>query len=113
MSHRFIALDVAFQLAASVRPLLDSLRRIDRNLEDQLRRATASVVLNLAEGDGKSSLRDQARYFEIARGSCREARAALKLAAIWGYIDDTQVAALDTLADRLCALLSRLIQRVA
>ncbi len=111
MSHRFIALDVAFQLAASVRPLLDTLRRRDRSLEDQLRRAVASTVLNISEGDGKSSLRDQARFFEIARGSCREARAALKLAAIWGYIDERQTADLDAIADRVCALLSKLIAR--
>ena len=111
MSHRFIALDVAFQLAASIRPVLDSLRRKDRSLEDQLRRATAAVILNLAEGDGKSSLRDQARFFEIARGSCRECRAALRLAAIWRYIDERQTAELDALADRVCALLSKLIAR--
>ena len=113
MSHRFIALDVAYQLAGSVRPLLDTLRRKDRSLEDQLRRATASTVLNISEGDGKSSLRDQARFFEIARGSCREARAALKLAAIWGYLDDRHTAELDALADRVCALLSRLIARAS
>ncbi|MBI3071357.1 MAG: four helix bundle protein [Deltaproteobacteria bacterium] len=107
--HHFIAYDVAFQLAASVRPLLDSLRRKDRSLEDQLRRAIASIVLNISEGDGKSSLRDQARFFEIARGSCREARAALRLAAIWGYIDELTVAENDAIADRVCALLSRLI----
>ncbi|MBI3071529.1 MAG: four helix bundle protein [Deltaproteobacteria bacterium] len=113
MSHRFIAYDVALKFAASVRPLLDSLRRKDRSLEDQLRRAVASVVLNISEGDGKSSLRDQARYFEIARGSCREARAALKLAAIWRYIDEPTVADLDALADRVCALLSKLISRAS
>jgi four helix bundle protein len=50
-------------------------------------------------------------FFEIARGSCREARAALKLAAIWGYVDETTVAALDSLGDRVCALLSKLISR--
>ncbi|MBI3072716.1 MAG: four helix bundle protein [Deltaproteobacteria bacterium] len=113
MSHRFIAYDVAFQFASRVRPVLDSLRRKDRSLEDQLRRATASIVLNISEGDGKSSLRDQARFFEIARGSCREARAALKLAAIWGYVDEPTVAELDAIADRVCALLSKLIARAA
>jgi four helix bundle protein len=111
--HHFIALDVAFEFAARMRPVLDSLRRKDRSLEDQLRRAIASTVLNISEGDGKSSLRDQARYFEIARGSCREARAALKLAAIWGYVDEQQVAELDAIADRVCALLSRLIARAS
>ena len=113
MSHRFIALDVAFEFAHRLAPVLIALRRKDRSLEDQLRRATASTVLNISEGNGKSSLRDQARYFEIARGSCREARAALKLAGVWRYIDDAQIAELDALADRVCALLSKLIARAA
>ncbi|MBI3072287.1 MAG: four helix bundle protein [Deltaproteobacteria bacterium] len=111
--HHFIALDVAFEFATAVRPALDVIRRKDRSLEDQLHRAVASCVLNISEGDGKSSLRDQARYFEIARGSCREARAALKLAAIWGYLDETTVAEHDALGDRVCALLSKLIARAA
>ncbi|MBI3071697.1 MAG: four helix bundle protein [Deltaproteobacteria bacterium] len=111
MSHHFIALDVAFEFAHQLAPVLITLRRRDRNLEDQLRRATASVVLNISEGDGKSSLRDQARFFEIARGSCREARAALRLAAMWGHGDEPAVAELDALADRVCALLSKLIAR--
>ena len=111
MVHRFIAYDIAFEFASRVRPVLAPLRRRDRSLEDQLRRATASTVLNISEGDGKSSLRDQARFFEIARGSCREARAALKLAAIWGYVDGATVSELDALADRVCALLSKLIAR--
>ena len=109
--HRFIALDVAFEFAHRLAPVLVALRRKDRSLEDQLRRATASVVLNIAEGNGKSSLRDQARYFEIARGSCRESRAAMRLAAIWGYVDEVTVTELDALGDRVCALLSKLISR--
>ena len=109
--HHFIALDVAFEFARQLAPVLLALRRKDRALEDQLRRAAASTVLNISEGDGKSSLRDQARFFEIARGSCREARAALRLAATWGYIDGANVVELDALADRVCALLSKLIQR--
>ncbi|MBI3072080.1 MAG: four helix bundle protein [Deltaproteobacteria bacterium] len=111
MSHRFIAFDVAFEFAHQLAPVLLHLRRKDRSLEDQLRRAVASVVLNISEGDGKSSLRDQGRYFEIARGSCREARAALRLAAVWGYVDKEMVAELDAIANRVCALLSKLISR--
>jgi four helix bundle protein len=109
--HRFIAYDVALELASGLRPTLDALRRKDRSLEDQLRRAVASVVLNISEGDGKSSLKDQARFFEIARGSCREARAAMQLAATWGYLGDAEVTPIDALADRVCALLTKLAQR--
>lgn len=46
-----------------------------RSLADQLYRAIGSVAANLAEGYSKSSHRDQARFYEYALGSAREARA--------------------------------------
>jgi four helix bundle protein len=44
---------------------------------DQLDRASTSISLNIAEGNGKSLPRDRSRYFEIARGSALECAAAL------------------------------------
>jgi four helix bundle protein len=44
---------------------------------DQLDRASTSVVLNLAEGNGKRSYPDRCRYFDIARGSGVECAACL------------------------------------
>lgn len=44
---------------------------------DQLDRASTSVVLNLAEGNGKRSHPDRCRYFDIARGSGVECAACL------------------------------------
>jgi four helix bundle protein len=43
-------------------------------LADQLYRATGSVSGNIAEGYGRQSGKDQARYYEYALGSAREAR---------------------------------------
>lgn len=45
-------------------------RRID--LRDQLRRASASVALNIAEGAGEFSPGDKARFYRIARRSAAE-----------------------------------------
>lgn len=45
--------------------------------KDQLDRASTSVVLNLAEGNGKRSHPDRCRYFDIARGSGVECAACL------------------------------------
>ncbi len=53
---------------------------LPRHLKDQLNRAASSVVLNLAEGSGRSSLDDQKRFFVIAMGSIRESQAILALA---------------------------------
>ncbi|MBM4319033.1 MAG: four helix bundle protein, partial [Deltaproteobacteria bacterium] len=39
------------------------------DLRDQLRRASISTPVNIAEGSGKTKEPDQQRYYAIARGS--------------------------------------------
>jgi four helix bundle protein len=46
-------------------------------VSDQLDRASTSVPLNLAEGNGKYTAPDRCRYFENARGSALECAACL------------------------------------
>jgi four helix bundle protein len=56
-------------------------------LVDQLRRAMASAVLNLSEGNGKrSSSVERRRFFEISMGSIAEVGAGLDLAFAFGLI---------------------------
>src|SRR5260370_41934671 len=45
--------------------------------KDQLDRASTSIPLNIAEGNGKFSARDRARFLEMARGSALECAACL------------------------------------
>ncbi|MBN1954980.1 MAG: four helix bundle protein [Anaerolineae bacterium] len=45
-----------------------------RSLADQLYRALGSIGANIAEGYSRRSRRDQARFYEYALGSAREAR---------------------------------------
>jgi len=44
---------------------------------DQFERASDSIALNIAEGNGKYSGKDRCRYFDIAKGSCLESAACL------------------------------------
>lgn len=57
-------------------------------LTSQIRRASISVVSNIAEGSSRSSLKDQVRFLEIAYGSLMETYAQLIMASELGYLDD-------------------------
>ena len=47
------------------------------NIIDQIDRAAISVVLNIAEGNGKHSSKEHKRYIETAKSSALECAAAL------------------------------------
>ena len=53
--------------------------RVGATLRDQLDRASVSVVLCIAEGAGRRTLRDKAQLYTIARGSANECGAILGL----------------------------------
>jgi four helix bundle protein len=56
-------------------------------LADQLKRASLSIPLNIAEGYGKSGVRERARFYDIARGSAHECGAILDSTRVLGLID--------------------------
>src|SRR3954469_24357356 len=61
--------------------------------KDQLDRASTSVVLNTAEGNGKRSHPDRCRYFDIARGSALECAACLDVLVARGKLGAQNTAA--------------------
>jgi four helix bundle protein len=59
--------------------------------KDQLDRASTSIPLNIAEGNGKFSARDRARFFEVARGSALECAACLDVLFVRKLASEEQV----------------------
>ena len=100
----FIALAVSIEVIKSLRKPVAQLARKDTDLADQVRRAASSAALNVAEGSKRSG-RDQSYHYRIAAGSCAEVRAALEVANGWGYLDGTDLQAVEALLDRQAALL--------
>ena len=55
-------------------------------LTSQIKRAVISIVLNIAEGSGKNSKKDFAKFISQSIGSLLEVKACLILAGKLGYI---------------------------
>lgn len=53
----------------------------------QLDRASTSIALNLAEGNGKHKPADRCRYFDTARGSAFECAACLDVLVAKQFVD--------------------------
>jgi four helix bundle protein len=68
----------AIALLAWLSELLESLGRVG-DVRDQLDRASNSIALNIAEGNGKFSLRDRCKFFDNAHASALECAAGLDI----------------------------------
>jgi four helix bundle protein len=60
---------------------------LHRHARDQWLRAAQSIPLNIAEGNGKRSLKDRARSLDIARGSALECAAIQDVLVVSGGLD--------------------------
>ena len=76
-------------------------------LADQLRRASSSILLNFAEGYGKSSSKDARRFFIIARGSTNEVAAILDVAQDFGVVEAQTVREGKEQCDHIARMLTR------
>jgi four helix bundle protein len=103
----FQVLDVAIAAIRCLRPLVATIRRCDRDLGEQVRRAASSVALNIAEGNRNEGGLRLSR-FSTAAGSTAEVRAALRVAVAWGYVAAEEITTADGLLDRVAAMLHRL-----
>jgi four helix bundle protein len=74
--------------------------------KDQLDRASTSIPLNIAEGNGKFSTRDRARFFEMARGSALECAACLDVLFVRNLASEEQVV---TAKERLARIVQMLV----
>jgi|GEM_PF-749457 len=82
---------VAIQCCAEVGTIASQVSRKDPALADQMRRAMASVALNISEGCGSQGKNRNARYFN-ALGSAREIGTALEVAVAFGYVRSVDAA---------------------
>jgi four helix bundle protein len=84
-----------------------------RHLEE----SSASIALNIAEGNGKRSTADRVRYLEIARGSALECAACLDVLVVRHCLPDDAAnhgkATLVRIVSTVTKLIERLLERAS
>jgi four helix bundle protein len=79
--------------------------------KDQLDRASTSIPLNIAEGNGKFSTVDRARFLEIARGSALECAACLDVLAVRKLINAERILPAKEQLVRIINMLMSMLKR--
>jgi len=82
------------------------LNGVNRPARDQWLRASQSIPLNIAEGNGKTADADRRRYFEIARGSALECAAIQDVLVVGKALDKTESRSRKDELDRMAAMLN-------
>ncbi len=88
-----------------------TLNGLHRHARDQWIRAAQSIPLNIAEGNGKQSLKDKSRFFEISRGSALECAAIQDVLRVCDAMDDESDHRGKSDLKRVVSMLTGLIQR--
>ena len=99
---------LSIQYVAWVFTQAKALHGVHRSARDQWLRASQSVPLNIAEGNGKSTDADRRRYFEIARGSALECAAIQDVLVVSQVLDEELSDTHKNDLDRITAMLSRM-----
>ena len=85
----------------------------DFGIRDQIRRASVSVMSNIAEGFERSSDREFRRFLYIAKGSAGEVRSQLFVALDLGYVTPDEFDDLRAKAEDVAKALSGFITYLA
>lgn len=81
----------------------------DFGLKDQIRRASVSIMSNIAEGFERDSTNEFCRFLAIAKGSAGEVRTQLYVALDQSYLTDAEFNELSQMATEISRMLSGLI----
>ena len=107
LSHeRLDVYHLALQFHVGVMTLLPE--KGQRNLRDQLERASLSIVLNIAEGAGRCTPPERRRHFIIALGSVYECAAILDVLRLRRLASPERCAHARDYAIRIAQMLAKL-----
>ena len=107
--HKLDVYRCALQLYRQIGRIITAFPRGEADLRSQMRRAARSVPFNIGEGVGKQG-RARAAAYEIALGETKELIVALDCVEIDELVPLVEVHAAQDLADRVAAMLTKLIR---
>ncbi len=81
-------------------------------IKDQLSRAALSVPINIAEGQGRTHLKEKRQFYWTARGSLCECIPLVQLCQRLGHLTDEDYSFLYELANEISKMLTGLIKSV-
>ncbi len=105
-----IVYDLALQMLEHIKPIIDKVRRHDRNLADHMQRSAQQSFLNIAEARSAYG-RNEIAKFTNALCEAREARGAVQVAVAWGYVTEGECRLADADLDRMGGMLWGLTHR--
>lgn len=79
-------------------------------VSNQLDRASLSILLNIAEGNGKRQKPIRAKFFDDARGSATECAACLDALVVKKYCDEHRVQPGKEMLLRIVSMLCKLVE---
>lgn len=101
----------AHQVVLLVYKLTDAFPESERyGLTSQMRRAAISVTSNIAEGFGRRSSRDKAKFYRYARGSCYEVQSQAYAARDLDYLRSAYFAKLHQALDEVVYGLNKIMK---
>ena len=103
---------IVYQQAVQILPIASeiasALPQAHASLADQIRRASISIPLNIAEGSGKTTRPDQRRFFAMARGSAMECAAIVDACVALKLFREDRAADVNDLLASVVRMLSKL-----
>src|SRR6185436_11767621 len=99
---------LSIEFFAEALRLASRLPRGERDFRDQLKRAATSIPVNIAEGSGKPTAADRARFHAIARGSAMECAALLDVFRVAGWAAEPEIERGKGMIVRIVAMLTKM-----